>query len=191
MAQMIPETGQDPSLAEVHIAIKPFDSAMNRAAFLCSEPELTNYFIGTGSQPRTLEHDLKMNATTAHVMVDRVTDEILGFFTLSNQSIPRSHLPTNNLQRSQNPEISTTLLGRMAVCQKLAGKGYGKRLLMAALATAHKGATYSASAAVVVDPKKDDLVGFYAKFQFIQLKNPEKPLRMFLPMKTVAMLLSS
>jgi hypothetical protein len=45
-----------------------------------------------------------------------------------------------------------------------------------------------ASAAVVVDAKDDQTVGFYRMFGFIDLPNIER--RLFLPMATIARLLS-
>jgi len=172
----------------INIAIRPLDSSMNRAAFACTDDELTKYFTGVGvsTQERTLEHDLAQGVTKAHVMLDRNTDEILGFFTLSSLSIPRDHLPSAAMRRNQLSDISTTLLGRMAVCSRLEGKGYGGRLLIAALLVAQKAAEYVGSSAIVVDPKRDELVSFYERYKFVRLKNPQRPLRMFLPMKTAA-----
>jgi predicted GNAT family N-acyltransferase len=188
VAQVVPEPDGLPTPSE--IAIRPLDPLVSRAAFSSSNDVLNHYFTATGSQPRTLAYDLSLGTTTAHVMLHRETGEILGFFTLSGHTIPREQLPTAKLRKGQAENVSTTLLGRMAICSRLEGKGYGGRLLLAALAKAYIASTeYVASSAVVVDPKNEELVKFYQRYKFILLSDPEKPLRMFLPMGSVKDLL--
>jgi GNAT superfamily N-acetyltransferase len=189
MAQVDSETQQatEPVSEKIDIAIRPFDSSMNRTAFVCSDEAMTAYFIGTGSQPRTLAHDASIGAATAHVMLDRQSGEILGFFTLSSLSIARDLLPTSALRKGQTEDVSVTLLGRMAVCSRLEGKGYGKRLLITAMVIAQQAANLVGSTALVVDPKTEELISFYEKQKFIRLKpNERRPWRLFLPMKMVA-----
>ncbi|TPG59439.1 GNAT family N-acetyltransferase [Hymenobacter nivis] len=160
---------------------------MDRAAFVCSDAELTAYFSGNGSQPRTLTFDLKQRlaVTKAHVMLDENTNEIIGLFTLSNLSIPVSDLPTGGLRRGQHTDVAATLLGRMAVSLARENQGFGKKLVYAALTRAYQATAFSASAVIVVDPKREDLVPFYEKFEFTKTLSNTKPLRMFVPMKTV------
>jgi predicted GNAT family N-acyltransferase len=75
------------------------------------------------------------------------------------------------------------LLGRLAVDQFIAGKGYGRYLLVDALKKSYEtGLQAVGSMAVVVDPVDKRSQAFYEKYGFILLPGSGK---LFLPMKTI------
>ncbi len=109
----------------------------------------------------------------------------LGFYTLASTSIALANLPTALAARvPRYPIVPATLLGRLAVDAAHRGRGYGRSLLLDALARSLRSdiATY----AVVVDPKDDAATGFYAQYGFVPLKSAGP--RMFLPIAKAAWL---
>lgn len=110
--------------------------------------------------------------------------EILGYYTLSNNSIPLEYFPENirkKLPRSYT-SIPTTLLGRLAIDKKHQKKGIGKILLIDALKRSYETSKELGSFAVVVDPIDKDAERFYEKFDFIKLPDSKK---MILAMRTL------
>jgi predicted N-acetyltransferase YhbS len=78
------------------------------------------------------------------------------------------------------------LLGRLAVGESHQGKGLGSILLADALRRIGKASQVMAVYAVVVDALNDQAADFYRQFGFIPL--PSQPLKLFLPMDSVAAL---
>ena len=108
----------------------------------------------------------------------------MGYYTLSNNSIPLDILPPERRKKlpSSYTAIPVTLLGRLAVDKRSQGRGLGKWLLMDALKRSFEVSLNIASYAVVVDPLDPVAEMFYAKYGFIKLPDSG---RMFLSMKTI------
>lgn len=114
---------------------------------------------------------------------------IAGFYTLSQYAVNLGELPEDiRTKMPKYPMVSATLLGRLAVSERFRGQGLGEMLLMDALHRALQSSEQIASAAVVVDAKDEQAVAFYRKYGFIDLPKIER--RLFLPMATIAQLLS-
>ena len=84
------------------------------------------------------------------------------------------------------PLVPATLLGRLAVDQAYRGQGLGERLLIDALQRSLATSRSVASVAVIVDAKDETGAAFHARYGFVAF--PNQPLRLFLPMKTMAAL---
>lgn len=87
------------------------------------------------------------------------------------------------------PIVPVTLLGRLALDQQYKGQGLGEFLLIDALKRALKQSSQIAAAAVVVDAMDEKAAGFYRHFEFMDF--PDKPGRLFLPMKTIGAIFRS
>jgi predicted GNAT family N-acyltransferase len=83
-------------------------------------------------------------------------------------------------------KLPATLLGRLARSQQFKGRGLGELLLIGALKRALEHSRNIASVAVVVDAIDENARAFYRRYGFIDI--PNRPNRLFLPMKTVAQL---
>ena len=109
---------------------------------------------------------------------------MLGFYTLSTDSIPRTEVPAalrKSLPKSYRAPV--ILLGRLARDLSCRGQGLGELLLMDALLRCLWLSDESVGAmAVVVDPLDDGAATFYARYGFIALPDSG---RMFLPMRTI------
>ena len=112
---------------------------------------------------------------TVHVAVD-ADESILGFFTLSPLSLRLDQLSVAlpSLAGAVYPQIGGYLLGRMGVHAARQRSGIGAAMVASAEAIAQQSRT--GGVFLAVDPKDDDLVGYYVKFGFERLA-PHGPRR--------------
>ena len=129
-------------------------------------------------------------AATTVMLVDSDT-QIAGYYSLSSARIDIGEMPADLARKfpKYSEGIPATLIGRLAVDAAYLGEGWGKKLLMNALQTAHKTAGQVASAFVIVRAIDDEAFKFYARYGFIAM--PSDPRRLFLPMSTIAKLVQS
>lgn len=150
----------------------------DRDAFHCGVESLDNYLKTQASQ------DMRRKANAVFVLV--ATDAprtIAGYFTLcacglQPGAVPeeaRRHLP-------RYPQVSATLLGRLAVSAELQGQGLGAILLAEALGKAYENAHVVGSTMVVVDAIDERAAGFYRAHGFLPLPDS---MRLILPMRTI------
>lgn len=154
------------------------DKKHNREGFDCGKEILNNYLKTQAGQ------DIKRKLSACFVLSDAATNDIQGYYTLSNNSIPLSSFPESiqkKLPKSYT-SIPTTLLGRLAIDSKYQGKGIGKILLIDALKRSYHISQEIGSFAVVVDPIDEDAEKFYTKYDFIKLPDSKK---MFIAIKTL------
>lgn len=151
--------------------------AHNRKDFECEEKSLSNYIKKQASQ------DLKKKLAICFVAADQ-HNNVLGYYTLSSESLGREMIPTKYLKRvPKNYNAPVILLGRLARDLKEKGRGLGEFLLVDALFRAFTLSEESIGAmAVVVDPINAYAVQFYEKYGFEHLPDSSK---MFLPMNTI------
>lgn len=156
----------------------------DRPTFSCGVPSLDAYLKTQASQ------DVRRKANAVFVLVENAEPHvILGYFTLAACGVApgvvpeevRRHLP-------RYPQVSATLIGRLAVEQSHQGRGLGGALLVRALRKAYDNADVVGSSMVVVDALDESAAKFYAAHGFVRL--PESP-RLVLPMRTVGTLLAS
>jgi GNAT superfamily N-acetyltransferase len=156
-------------------------SKHDRATFLCGKSLLDNYFQKQASQ------DVKRNLSACFVLIDKNTDEISGYYTLSTNSIPQDQIP--EIFKKKLPpsymSIPTILLGRLAISLKYQRKGFGQLLLVDALKRCFDTSESIGAYAVVVDPLDFEAAQFYDKYGFIKLPDSGK---LFLPITTIKVL---
>ncbi|MDO3641589.1 GNAT family N-acetyltransferase [Mucilaginibacter sp. L3T2-6] len=131
--------------------------------------------------------DVRKKLCVVFAMTDGA--QILGYYSLSNASVPAEALPDDIRKKMPKSysQLPVTLLGRLAVDNAQKGKGFGKVLLIDALNRSYKAADSAiGSIGVVVDPLDVEAHSFYKSFGFIALEDSEK---MFLPMKTISLLI--
>jgi len=163
--------------------IEPLEKKHNRAAFSCGDGILDTYLKKRASQ------EAKKKMATTFVLVDSKTIAIIGYYTLSATSILLSDLPDETARKlPKYPHVPATLLGRLAVDSQYQGRGYGELLIIDALRRALQATTEVASFVVVVDAINERARSFYEQYEFCVF--PDRRLRLFLPMKTIAVLFS-
>lgn len=168
--------------ADFAFAVEPLAERHDRVRFTCGVESLDRYLKTQASQ------DIRRKANAVLVMVaPREPSRILGYFTLcacglSQGAVPegtRRHLP-------RYPQVSATLLGRLAVDRDHQGRGIGGLLLARALRLAYLNTAAVGSCMVVVDALDDNAALFYARHGFIRLPDS---MRLILPMATVGKLI--
>lgn len=157
--------------------IELLDKKHNRNDFDCGKELLNNYLKNQAGQ------DLKRKLSVCFVLSDTETNNIQGYYTLSNNSIPLTHFPEHIQKKLPKSYLSipTTLLGRLAIDKKYQGKGIGKILLIDALKKSYEILQEIGSFAVVVDPIDKEAAIFYEKYDFIKLPDSGK---LFIATKT-------
>jgi len=172
-------------VTQAETRVEPLDAKRHdRAAFSCGVPSLDAYLTTQASQ------DVRRKANAVFVLVEEAKPSaLLGYFTLcacglAPGAVPdevRKHLP-------RYPQVSATLIGRLAVAQSHQGQGLGGALLVRALRKAYESADVVGSSMVVVDALNESAAKFYIAHGFVRL--PESS-RLLLPMHTVRTLLAS
>lgn len=152
-----------------------------RKEFNCGN-DLLNYYL-----KKQAGQDVKRKLAVCFVLTDNETDIVKGYYTLSNNSIPRSDFSesiSKKLPKSYY-SIPTTLLRRLAIDENYHGLGLGKMLLIDALKKSYSISKKIGSFAVVVDPIDKAAEQFYKKYDFIKLPDSNK---MFIAIKTIGQL---
>ena len=109
---------------------------------------------------------------------------IRGYYTLSAASIDFSSLPPETAKRlPRYPQMPAALLGRLAVDVRSRGTRSGELLLADALQRVLLIEASMGIIAVVVDALDERAAGFYERYEFQRF--PERPRRLFLPMRKV------
>ena len=162
--------------------VEPLGRHHDRAGFSCGNETLNRYLKEIARQ------DARRLVAAPFVLVDEtVPKTILGYYTLSSFSVSLADLPEEVARKLPSyPNVPVTLLGRLAADHRYQGRGLGAFLLMDALRRVWVESSQIAAVAVVVDAIDKQAVLFYKRFDFISF--PERPYRLFLPMKTIAAL---
>ena len=105
-----------------------------------------------------------------------------GYYTLSSTAVKLTELPNDVARRlPRYPLVPATLLGRLAVDNRVQGRGYGRFLLADALLRAVR--SEIASFAVIVDAKDDGARRFYERESFLPF--PDQPMKLFRSMADI------
>jgi GNAT superfamily N-acetyltransferase len=157
---------------------EPLDSKHDRENFLCGKELLDNYFRKQAKQ------DVQRKLSACFVLVNKETEKILGYYTLSSNSISNDLIPESFKKKLPKSYLSlpTILMGRFAIDKNFQGKGIGKVLLIDSLKRCLDSSDAIGAFAVIVDPLDIEAERFYEKYGFIKLPDSGK---MFLPMKTI------
>ena len=158
--------------------IELLDKKHNRSYFDCGKELLNNYLQNLAGQ------DVKRKLSACFVLAEKETNQIQGYYTLSNSSIPLSSFPEQIRKKLPGSYVSipATLLSRLAIDKSCQGKGIGKILLIDALKRSYEILKEMGSFAVVVDPIDREAEAFYKKYDFISLPDSQK---MFVAIKTL------
>jgi predicted N-acetyltransferase YhbS len=113
--------------------------------------------------------------------------DILGFFSLNLCQVKADELPPEHEKKFPR-EVGAVRLGRLAVSKLRQRQGLGTVLLVAALNKAMDVFRTAGGVGLFVDAKDIPAKEYYERFGFISL--PANELQLFLPIKTIAALLS-
>lgn len=152
-----------------------------RDGFVCGVDSLDHYLRTQASQ------DVRRKANGVFILAETAQPAaVLGYYTLcaaalSQGDVPdavRKHIP-------RYPQVSATLMGRLAVSQARQGEGLGAILIADAVRRAYVSAATVGSSMLVVDALHDRAAAFYVAHGFLRLPDS---LRLILPMRTIEQL---
>lgn len=153
--------------------IELLEKKHDRSVFDCGVPILNQYFTKQVSQ------DVRRNVTACFLAIEKETDIIAGYYTLSAGSVDLSDLPEKTKKKlPRYPTVPITLIGRLAVDLNFQGQQLGAALLFDAIERSMN--TEMGVWAVVVDAKDENAINFYAKYGFNSIASNAN--RMFLPL---------
>lgn len=162
--------------------MKPIIEILNNShqknAFDCGNSMLNNYIRQQAKQ------DVKRGLSACFVLNDKLSQKVIGYYTLSSNSIPRDDFPDHLIKKMPPSYVNlpTILLGRLAIDKNFKGRGYGELILIDSLNRCVEISQNLGTLAIVVDPIDIDASKFYGKYGFIELSGTGK---MFIPIKTV------
>lgn len=139
--------------------IEPLGREHERAAFSCGVDALDRYLKEQASQ------DAKRYAATPYVLVQDGFCAVLGYYTLSMNSVGLDKLPDDFTRKlPKYTRVPVVLIGRLAVDRQLRGKGLGRFLLLDAMARSLQNEI--AWTFVIVQAKDESACAFYARYGF-------------------------
>lgn len=146
--------------------------------FSCGKELLDGYIRNQAKQ------DWVRDLSVCYVLNEVETKRVVGYYTLSSNTIERSELPEELSKKLpfSYKNLPTILLGRLAVDQRDKGNRHGEFLLTNALNKAVELSESLGILAVVVDPIDDDAKNFYFAYGFKLLSGSGK---MFITIKTI------
>jgi GNAT superfamily N-acetyltransferase len=161
--------------------IEALTKTHDRSGFACGVEALDRYLKQQARQ------DADKHVAAPFVLVAPPGVAVLGYYTLSASVVSVTDIAAD-LAKSlpRYPQLPVTLLGRLAVDQRLKGQGMGEFLLLDALRRSLSHAGDVAAMAVVVDAKDEAAAAFYGHYEFRSLHRV--PSRLYLPMAKVAKL---
>lgn len=134
----------------------------DRSGFNCGSEPLDRYFRSQVSQ------DIRRRVAACYIALERESDRIAGFYTLSASQVSLGDLPEAIRRKlPRYPAVPAVRLGRLAVDQTFKGRGLGSALLI----DAARRAVHSdiAAFAMLVDAKDEHAAAFYRHHGFLDL----------------------
>lgn len=146
--------------------------------FSCGKELLDGYIRNQAKQ------DNIRDLSVCYVLNEVETKRVIGYYTLSSNTINRSEFPEDLIKKLPPSYINlpTILLGRLAVDKRDKGNGYGEFLLTNALNKAVELSESLGVLAVIVDPIDKDAENFYSAYGFTLFPGNGK---MFITIKTI------
>lgn len=152
----------------------PLTSAHNVSGFDCGEPALNDWL-----RHRALKNESRFSRT--YVVCEG--EKVVAYFCILAGAVARAAAPSK-VQRNAPDTIPVSVIGRLAVDRRHAGKGLGADILSDALRRIALASQSIGIAAVLVHAKDDAAKRFYLKCaEFIEY--PENSRTLFLPIETV------
>ncbi len=160
------------------LIIEPLSNTHNRPGFDCGV-DLLDFYI-----KKQAKQDVKRRVSRVFVATKPdALSFIAGYYTLSSLSIDLDCLPESEARKLPKHPIPAALIGRLAVSEKVQGKGIGKMLLVDAIKRTLAVSNEIAIYAIVVDAINEKVQQFYEQFGFTQFSAESK--RLFLPIKSI------
>jgi hypothetical protein len=144
----------------------PLGDQHHRAAFSCGDQNLDNYFRKLAGQ------SVRRQVAVVHVVSRDDTNDVIGYYTLTNASIDAGLLPQELIKKNkyrQGSPIGVTLLGRFAVDIRYKGRGWGRYMFMDASSNSLMASKTVASCGILLDTETEEARNFWRNLEFVSL----------------------
>lgn len=158
------------SEAEVSAPVR-LGSSHDRSRFDCGSASLNDWL-----RSRAL-HNERSGASRTYVACE--ASIVVGYYCLSSTHVVRDEAPKATRRNAPDP-IPATLMGRLAVDQRLQGRGIGRFLVRDAILRVLSAGEIVGTSLLVVDALSSDVSRFYAEQGF--LASTAQPLTLYLPL---------
>jgi GNAT superfamily N-acetyltransferase len=156
--------------------ITPLSDGCDLVDFSCGHPSLDTWL-------REHAHNATRQGTRTYVLIDTDADAVVGYFAIAPHLLERDEAP-RRVGRGAPSRIPAILLAKLALHERLHGRGLGADLLIHALTTIVVAARSAGGRLVVVDAIDDHAASFYRAHDF--QPTPDDPHRLVLKLSTVA-----
>ena len=165
-------------MSERTLRITPLDRSHRRDDFTCGEPSLDRYLRQQAGQ------DFRRRVNAVLVMTEEASPAtVVGYYTLCAMALAQGDIPEAARSRlPRYPQVSATLVGRLAISADRQGEGLGAILLADAVQRAWASAANVGACMLVVDALHDRAAAFYEAFGFVRLPDSR---RLILPFHTL------
>ncbi len=159
----------------------------DRISFDCGEEDL-NSFLKTQAVKHMKAGVSKTFVLQATTPLSNNKYPVCSYFTVAPSSIKKTSLPAKQAKKLPHYPVPVFLLAQLAVHKDCQGQKLGKITLIKALEFLWEINSQMCAFAIVVDCLNENVEQFYAKYGFQLLCSQNGKTRMFIPMKTVAVL---
>lgn len=156
--------------------IEPLSDGCDLGDFTCGYPSLDSWL-------REHARNATRQGTRTYLLIEADTDSVAGYFAIAPHLLERDQAP-RRVGRGAPSRIPALLLAKLALHERLHGRGLGAELLIHALTTIVVAARSAGGRLVVVDAIDDDAASFYRAHDFEP--TPDNPHRLVLKLSTVA-----
>ncbi len=154
----------------------------DRSAFTSGNEKIDHYFRTVVSQ------DVKRRYAACYVLIERESERIAGFYTLSSSAIPLTEIPSDLTRKlPRYPTVPAVLIGWLGRDAGFQGQNIGSLLLYDAIARTVSSPV--GAHAIFADAIDETAKAFYQKHFFIPLAN--RPQSLFIEVATALTLVNA
>ena len=147
----------------------------DRTTFASGNDRIDGYFRASISQ------DMRRRYAACYVLIEKATNKLAGFYTLSSTNIPLTNIPPETARKlPRYPTVPAVLIGWLGRDLAFRGQDIGAMLLYDAIV---RTATSPAGVhAICADAIEETAAAFYLRYLFTPVVG--KPLSLFIPLST-------
>lgn len=162
---------------ESTFVVEGFARVHAKRPFVCGNAVLDRYWRERAHQ------DMRRDVATVFTLLDKTTEAIAGYYTLSAASAALANLPTETQGVLPSyPQVPVVLLGRLAVATIYQHRGLGAVLVYDAASRVRRSGV--GCFALVTDPIDGDAQAFYVHLGFQMIEGAQG--RLFAPIASLA-----
>ncbi|MBS1870389.1 MAG: N-acetyltransferase [Actinobacteria bacterium] len=158
------------------LRIAPLADGYDLASFSCGQPALDTWL-------REHAQHATRQGTRTYLLLEERSERVVGYFAIAPYLLEREQAP-RRVGRGAPLRIPAILLAKLALHERLHGRGLGAELLVQALTVIVAAARAAGGRVVVVDAIDENAANFSVAHDFERLPNDQQ--RLIVKLSTVA-----